>query len=67
MAFLSIESFKSGCHPGPCLCLQPFRAKPAMWMNTSTTSTYASRSKHAHSCVDEGRDGYVGFNPFLAF
>ncbi len=37
MAFLSIESFKSGCHPGPCLCLQPLRAKPAMWMNTSTT------------------------------
>ncbi len=22
--------------------------------------------QHAHSCVDEGRDGYVGFNSFLA-
>jgi hypothetical protein len=49
----SIQAFiHSGCHPGPCLCLQPFRAKPAMWMNTSTTSTYASRSKHAHSELD---------------
>ncbi len=27
-----------------------------MWMNTSTTSTYASRSKHAHSELDPQKD-----------